>query len=260
MLTKRSSAIDKNAQPLPAHWLFIVQQMTEDDLRHIADGDVGNDYLGHLSGIRKLMESVDTAEFRLEWCPQEALSLYRWHDVEHEPLAKRAVERRRIIFCVTALLIAATVPENSGRISSINENLATLISCHLALGLRSDDSLDEFLAWLECALLPEFSDELAFLCLARGIVAIGKSQPRPDDAACFFHRSFAAAWQQRRNSPEMCGWNAHSWFWVLKITVFTQRAFIWRSMLDQTLAASTANGWDPCTAKLTKIKVAYEYS
>lgn len=259
MTANRIAPIDDDSQTLPAYWLFVVGQMTEDDVLQIADGDVGHDFHGHLSGIRTLMESTDTAEFCLEWCPQEALGLYRWHDVEHEPLAKRAVERRRVIFCVTALLIAATVPENSGRIFSINENLATLISCHLALGLRYDDSLDEFLAWLERALLPEFSDELAFLYLARGIVAIGKSQPCPDDAACFFHRSFAAAWQQRRNSLEMCGGNARPWFWFLKITVFDQRDFIWRSMLDQALAVSSVNGWESCVAELTKLKSVEEY-
>ena len=57
----------------------------------------------------------------------------------------------------------------------------------------------------------------------------------------------------------MCGRNARPWFWVLKITVFDQRDFIWRSMLDQALAVSSVNGWESCVAELTKLKSIEEY-
>jgi hypothetical protein len=58
MTANRLALIDDNSQPLPEYWLFVVGQMTEDDVIQIADGDVGYDFHGHLSGIRTLMEST----------------------------------------------------------------------------------------------------------------------------------------------------------------------------------------------------------
>jgi hypothetical protein len=257
MTANRLALIDDNSQPLPEYWLFVVGQMTEDDVIQIADGDVGNDFHGHLSGIRTLMESTHTSGFTMTWCPEEALSLYRWHDMSHVPHPMLEDEQRRCIFCVAALLIAATIPGNSGRFHSTNENLAILLSHHAAMGW-SDDLLDSFLAWLERELLPELSNDLRFICLARGIVATWKEQPRADDAACFFHRSFAAAWQQRQAFPWRFSWNALPWSWVLNITAFEQCAQMWCAFLDQALTVSATNGWNPCVAELTKLKVAQE--
>lgn len=235
-------------------WKFISSELTDEDVRSVAAADNGHGYDDNLAEIRQLL-SADAGGFKLEWYPKEALELTRWHFVvKGDPIVQQTAGNRRRAFAAAALLIASCVPINECRLCSINENLAVLLVSHASLGWQRWSALDDFLAKLEEALLPEFDDEMAFVCLARGILASQRGPQYGDDAAIFFHRAFAAAWWYRKESPEMCTWENSPWNWVLKTTVFTQRISFWQSLLERSLDSANHNNCQPVTTELIKLR------
>ena len=241
------------------YWKFICSELTDEDVRSIAAADNENGYDDNHAEIRRLL-SADTSGFKLECYLQEGLELTRWHIVINAiPSVQQTAGNRRRAFAAAALLIAHCVPINECRLCSINESLAVLMVSHTSLGWQRWSALDDFLANLEGALLPEFDDEMAFVCLARGILASQRGPQYGDDAAIFFHRAFAAAWWYRKESPEMCTWENSPWSWVLQTTFFTQRISFWQSLLEQSSDSARRNNFQPVIIELIKLRDAWDF-
>ncbi len=235
-------------------WKFISSELTDEDVRIIAAADYGNDDDENVVGLRCLL-SADACGFKLEWHPKEVLELTRWQTVvESDPMVRQTGVNRRCVFAAAALLCASCVPINEGRIHAITENLAILLASHFALNWQRLPELDNFLAKLEIALRTEFDDEMAFVYLARGIIASQRGPQHSDDAALHFHRAFDAAWRYRKESPETCTWDKSPWSWVLQTTFFTQRIFFWQSLLERSLDSANHNNCQPVISELIKLR------
>jgi hypothetical protein len=235
-------------------WKFISSELTDEDVRIIAAADYGNDDDENVVGLRCLL-SADACGFKLEWHPKEVLELTRWQTVvESDPIVQQTGVNRRCVFAAAALLCASCVPINEGRIQAIAENLAILLVSHSALNWQRLPEFDNFLAKLEIALRTEFDDEMAFVSLARGIIASERGPQHSDDASLHFHRAFDAAWRYRKEEPITCTRDKSPWSWVLQTTFFTQRISFWQSLLERSLDSANHNNSQSVITELIKLR------
>ncbi len=140
----------RQLNPVPTTLLrSIAAQIDDDMLREIAEADYGQDADVHLAALRHIRDFLEIPT-PLAWEPKEVLELVRWSEPDDPQWGSGGHGMRGHLmraFCCTALLLAATAPENAGTILSENETIIQLTLSAMALGADACNRAVELLAW-----------------------------------------------------------------------------------------------------------------
>ncbi|MGH1541324.1 MAG: hypothetical protein ACRBHB_12930 [Arenicella sp.] len=148
-------------------WHALKNEITEKDLRRIANSDYGYDVDKHYSVLSTILKT-DTMPTTLQWEPGEVLCLTRWSDYKGSSNIKERPEV--VLFCCVLLLADLCSEEFSNHSEGATENL--IIGLDIANYLQGDwlllyhDLLSQIISNLP---LEHQEEEYLYLSLARYI-------------------------------------------------------------------------------------------
>lgn len=212
----------------------LASALTEAELRALASLDYMTDVEPHLAALRRIVRGDLSVLSPLRWHPREVLELARWDDGGPWDDSRH----RKRLFATTALLVAAAEPSNRGRTISINESAVVAVESVLEAFPDLSDPLVEVLDAL--AERWRGREEQPHLRLAKLLLREAAGAP-PEELSALVAAADQLATSAREDPDPPWRPVKHAYGWVFDLTVFHQRARVWRRLLDAALARLRAS-------------------
>ncbi len=212
--------------PSPTNLLrWLAPQIDDGMLREIAQEDCGCDVDLHFAALRHIRENLEVPA-PLAWEPKEVLELVRWSEPDDPPREPSGHLTRA--FCCTALLLAATDPEND-TILSENETIIQLVLSSIALGTEACNRAVEFLAWrLLCD--PYDEEEHPFFAVALLLLRTHLYRAEDSTSDLLALCEWARVEEARLRKELGCATpDSKDDYWLLGLVVHDQRHSAWQS-------------------------------